>query len=422
MVVDEEQRFGVSHKEKLKMIKENVDVLTLTATPIPRTLHMSLVGIRDISTIEEPPEDRLPVQTYVMEHDDDVLKDAIAREIARGGQVFYLYNRVKSIHTKAEQIRKIIPEARIAVAHGQMNSTELEDTILDFIEFRFDILLCTTIIESGIDMPNVNTIIIEDGDRFGLAQLYQLRGRVGRSNRLAYAYITFKKDKVLTEIAQKRLSAIKEFTEFGSGFKIAMRDLEIRGAGSLIGNKQHGHIETVGYEMYCMLLEESVRDLKGESGVKEEAETSIDINISAYIDNNYINHEEQKIEMYKKIASIADEQDALDIQDELLDRYGDIPEAVSNLIQISLIKTMMKKSKIISLQDKKDFVISYLIDLKKLNLEMIFHLVGKYKNKLMFSAANNPYLSYKTKGIEKKDLLKNIKIILQDINNLQIEL
>ena len=323
------------HKEKIKNMRANVDVLTLTATPIPRTLHMSMVGIKDISTIEDPPEERFPVQTYVMEYNGEVIKEAINREIARNGQVFYLYNRVRSINVKAAEIKNMVPDARVAVAHGQMNETELEDIMFRFINGEFDVLVCTVIIESGLDMPNVNTIIVEDSDRMGLAQLYQLRGRVGRSNRMAYAYITYKKDKVLSEIAEKRLQAIKEFTEFGSGFKIAMRDLQIRGAGNLLGAQQHGHIDLVGYDMYCRLLSEAVNELKGNS-IEEEVEISIDVNLSAYIDNNYIDSENEKIDMYKKIASIQDENDVLDVEDELMDRYGNIPVPVSNLIKIGI--------------------------------------------------------------------------------------
>ena len=276
LVVDEEQRFGVRHKERIKNMKSNVDVLTLTATPIPRTLHMSLMGIRDISIIEDPPEERYPVQTYVMEYNPEVIKEAINRELARGGQVFYLFNRVRSINLKAAQIKDLVPDAKVAVAHGQMKETDLENIMLQFVEGEYDVLVCTTIIESGLDMPNVNTIIVEDADRMGLAQLYQLRGRVGRSNRLAYAYITYKKDKVLSEVAEKRLQAIKEFTEFGSGFKIAMRDLQIRGAGNLLGAQQHGNIDLVGYDMYVRLLSDAINELRGTAPEEQEVEISVD--------------------------------------------------------------------------------------------------------------------------------------------------
>lgn len=419
LIVDEEQRFGVAHKEKLKNIKPNVDVLTLTATPIPRTLHMSLVGIRDISVIEDPPEERYPVQTYVMEYNAEVISDALIRELGRKGQVFYLYNRVRSIQLKAAELKALVPEARIAVAHGQMNENELEDVMADFINGEYDILVCTTIIESGLDMPNVNTIIVEDADRMGLAQLYQLRGRVGRSNRLAYAYITYKRDKILSEIAEKRLQAIKEFTEFGSGFKIAMRDLEIRGAGNLLGPEQHGHMDSVGYDMYCRLLNEAVRELKGEQASEDELEMTIDISVSAYIDDDYIGIENQKIEMYKKIASIQDEQDVTDIQDELVDRYGDPPEPVVNLIQIAYVKALAKECGFVSVQEKNGAVLFQYRNNSCVNLQVLSGLMEKYRKKLLFTASSTPYLTYKVAVQEKEKLLYNIKFLLQDIKKLK---
>ncbi|HHV97123.1 MAG TPA: transcription-repair coupling factor [Clostridiaceae bacterium] len=419
LIVDEEQRFGVAHKERLKNIKPNVDVLTLTATPIPRTLHMSLIGIRDISVLEEPPEERYPVQTYVMEYNPDIIKDAIYRELARGGQVYYLYNRVRSIEVKASQVQEMIPDARIGIAHGQMEERKLEDVMLKFMRGEFDILICTTIIESGLDLPNVNTLIVEDADKMGLSQLYQLRGRVGRSNKQAYAYITYKKDKVLSEIAEKRLQAIKEFTEFGSGFKIAMRDLEIRGAGNLLGPEQHGHIESVGYDMYCRLLDEAIRELKGELPVEKEVEVNIDLNVDAYIDDEYIDKEMQKIEMYKKIASIQDEQDVIDIKDELIDRYGDPPKQVENLISIAYIKALAGKIGIISITEKKDAVIFQFKDEKSINIEVIGKLAAKYKRQILFNAGNNPYLMYKIVEFGKEKLLENIKILLQDIKDFE---
>jgi len=422
LVIDEEQRFGVAHKEKIKGMKTNIDVLTLTATPIPRTLHMSLVGIRDISTIEDPPEERYPVQTYVMEYNDEVVRDAISREMSRGGQVFYLYNRVRSINLKAAEIQKLVPEARVAVAHGQMNETELENIMFQFVNGEYDVLVCTTIIESGLDMPNVNTIIVEDADKMGLAQLYQLRGRVGRSNRLAYAYITYKKDKVLSEIAEKRLQAIKEFTEFGSGFKIAMRDLQIRGAGNLLGPQQHGHIDSVGYDMYCKLLAEAVNELRGIPYEKEEEEISIDINVSAYIDNDYINDENQKIDMYKKIASINDDHDVLDIEDELMDRYGEIPQPVKNLLEIAYIKSLAKACGFSSVQEKNDTVIFQYSENKSINFEVLGKLMDKYRRKLLFTASNKPYITFKTTGVKREDILEIIKILLQDIKKLQEDL
>lgn len=419
LVIDEEQRFGVKHKERIKKIKSNVDVLTLTATPIPRTLHMSLTGIRDISTIEDPPEERYPVQTYVMEYNPEVIKDAINREISRGGQVFYLYNRVRSIDMKAITVNNLVPDARVGIAHGQMSETELENVMFRFINGEYDVLVCTTIIESGLDMPNVNTIIVENADAMGLAQLYQLRGRVGRSNRLAYAYITYKKDKVLSEIAEKRLQAIKEFTEFGSGFKIAMRDLQIRGAGNLLGPQQHGHIDSVGYDMYCRLLAEAVNELRGIPVSDSDLEISIDINISAYIDDMYIEDENQKIEIYKKIASINNEQDVLDVEDELMDRYGEIPQSVRNLLDIALIKSLAGACGFLSIQEKNDTVIFQYAENRNINLEALGRLMDKYKRKLLFTASSKPYITYKIAGIKRSELLDNIKILLQDINKLQ---
>lgn len=420
IVVDEEQRFGVSHKERLKNLTPDVDVLTMTATPIPRTLHMSLVGIRDISVIEDPPEERYPVQTYVMEYNKDVIKDAIIREIGRQGQVFYLYNRVRTIDIRASEIQSMVPDAKVAVAHGQMSERQLEDIMASFINGEYDVLVCTTIIESGLDMPNVNTIIIEDADRMGLAQLYQLRGRVGRSNRLAYAYITYKKDIVVAEVAEKRLQAIKEFTELGSGFKIAMRDMEIRGAGNLLGPEQHGHMETVGYDMYCRLLDEAIRELKGEPVKKAVAEVAIDINISAYIDDLYIAVESKKIEMYKRIAAICDEQDVTDIEDELTDRYGDIPEAAQNLIKIAYIKALALCLGISSISEKNNEVIFQISEAKNMKFEVIARAVEKYRRQLLFNAGATPYLVFKLFGVKRSELLDNIKIMLQDLKSYEV--
>lgn len=348
LIIDEEQRFGVGHKEKLKEIRKEVDVLTLSATPIPRTLHMSLTGIRDMSVINEPPGDRHPVSTYVLEFDENVVREAISREVGRGGQVYYLYNRVQGIYKVANRIAEMVPDIRVGVAHGQMSEAELEEIMMDLDNGDIDVLVCTTIIETGLDIPNVNTIIIENADRLGLAQLYQLRGRVGRSNRLAYAYLTFRRNKMLTPEAEKRLLAIKEFTEFGSGFKIAMRDLEIRGTGNLIGAQQHGHMEAVGYEMYCRLLEEAVAQQKGVE-VKKETETLIDLPVSAYIPEQYIQNHSQRIQAYKRIASISSQEELYDAYDEIEDRYGTVPQAVHNLMEVSLLKSMAQKSGIAEL-------------------------------------------------------------------------
>lgn len=420
LIVDEEQRFGVSHKEKLKELKTNIDCLTLSATPIPRTLHMSLVGIRDISVLEDPPEERYPVQTYVMEYNEDLIKDAIIREMARKGQVFYLYNRVRTIDMKASEIQALVPGARVEVAHGQMSEKELEDIMERFMNKEYDVLVCTTIIESGLDLPNVNTIIVEDADRMGLSQLYQIRGRVGRSNRLAYAYITYKRDKILSEIAEKRLQAIKEFTEFGSGFKIAMRDLEIRGAGNLLGPQQHGHMESVGYDMYCKLLDEAVKEQSGEPISTKELEVTIDISISAYIDKEYISSESNKIEMYKKIAAIGSEEDVLDVQDELADRYGDIPQETLNLIQIALIKAMALECGFINIQEKGNNIVLQYYPGKKVDIKLIGYLMDKYKRNLLFTANNSPYFTLKMHDNNKVGILENIKSILQEIIKLKL--
>jgi len=417
LVIDEEQRFGVSHKERLKNLSPEVDVLTLTATPIPRTLHMSLTGIRDISVIEDPPEERYPVQTYVMEYNRDVIRDAIMRELARQGQVFYLYNRVRTIEAKAAEVQAMVPDARVGVAHGQMDEAQLEDIMMSFLKGEFDILVCTTIIESGLDMPNVNTIIVEDADKMGLAQLYQLRGRVGRSNRLAYAYITYRKDKVISEVAEKRLQAIKEFTELGSGFRIAMRDMEIRGAGNLLGPEQHGHMEAVGYEMYCRLLDEAVRELRGEPARKEDVEVTIDINIDAYIDDSYIGNESRKIEMYRKIAAINDENDVIDIEDELIDRYGEIPEPVRNLIKVAHIRALARSLGISSVTEKKDSVIFAFADSKSIDFRAIAKTAEKYRRQLLFSAGTSPHLVYKKPQVSGEKLADNIKILLQDLKS-----
>lgn len=385
LIIDEEHKFGVEHKEKIKKLKENVDVLTLTATPIPRTLNMALLGIRDLSIIEDPPEDRFPVQTFVMEYNEKVIKEAILKEVSRGGQIFYLYNRVKGIEETVNKLQALLGEGvKIAYAHGQMDERQLEEVLIDFINGKYDVLVCTTIIESGVDMPNVNTLIVEDADRLGLAQLYQLRGRVGRSNKLAYAYFTFRKDKVLSEEAAKRLAAIKEFTELGSGFKIAMRDLEIRGAGSIVGKLQHGHIDAVGYDMYIKLLSEEIRKLKGEN-IQPEIEPQIDIKVNAYISSEYIDDDKERINMYKKISSIEAKEDVQEIYDELIDRFGDVPKEVDNLIKIAYIKLLCKKLGILSISQngseklKLQFVSQENIDLTKRLLaeKGIWHSEGK---------------------------------------------
>ena len=338
LVVDEEQRFGVAHKEKIKKLKSNVDVLTLTATPIPRTLNMSLTGIRDMSVIEEPPEDRYPVQTYVMEQDDGVIREAIIRETDRGGQVFVVYNRVQGIHKIAERIQNLVPDARVVVGHGRMSEQTLEDVMLRFDRHEYDVLVATTIIESGIDVPNANTLIVLDADRYGLSQLYQIRGRVGRSTRMAYAYLMYQREKVLTEVAEKRLRAIREFTEFGSGFKLAMRDLQIRGAGNLLGSEQSGHMMNIGYELYCKLVNEAVQKRQGKQVNEAPEECSVELAASANIPGWYIEDEAMKIEVYKKIARVRTPEDEDAMFDELVDRFGDVPQETMNLVKIARIR------------------------------------------------------------------------------------
>ena len=356
VVIDEEQRFGVKHKEALKKIKNTVDVLTLSATPIPRTLHMSLSGIRDMSVIEEPPQERHPVITYVTEAKDSIIQDEVERELARGGQVFFVYNRVEGIERIAAKVRELVPDARVGVAHGRMTPKELENIIIDFLNKEYDVLVCTTIVETGMDISNANTMIIYDADKMGLAQLYQLRGRVGRSSRQGYAYLMYEKDKVLSEVAEKRLKAIKEFTEFGSGFKIAMRDLEIRGAGNILGSKQHGHMAVIGYDLYVKMLNDAIRKVKGES-IVEDVDVEIDLSVNAYIPDYYIDDELIKLEMYKKIACIENKEDLAEVQYELEDRFSDIPKPVETLLNIAYIKSMCKKLKIEKVRQVKNEII-----------------------------------------------------------------
>jgi transcription-repair coupling factor (superfamily II helicase) len=393
LVIDEEQRFGVQHKEAIKQLRKNIDVLTLTATPIPRTLHMSLIGIRDMSLIEEPPEDRYPVQTYVMEQDDGVLKETIERELERGGQVYVVYNRVRGIQKIASHIRQLIPHLSVAVAHGQMGEKQLEDIMLQFVNNQYNVLVATTIIESGLDIPNVNTMIILDADKLGLAQLYQLRGRVGRSNRMAYAYLMYQKDKVLPEQAEKRLRAIREFTEFGAGFHIAMRDLEIRGAGNLLGAEQHGHMITIGYELYCKLVEDTIKELSGgEVRPGDEMETSIELPVEAHIPGDYIPDELVKLQMYKKIASVRDEADRSEIIDELLDRFGEIPKETLNLIQIALIKAMASRNGIWRVRQEQRKLVFDFRHAKSLDPQKIANAAAKYGNSLFVHGGPRPFI------------------------------
>lgn len=394
LIIDEEQRFGVRHKERLKKLRQDVDVLTLTATPIPRTLHMSLAGIRDLSVLEEPPQDRVPIQTYVMEYYDETVKEAIKRELNRGGQCYYIYNRVSDIADVASKLRALLPDATIAYAHGKMNERELEDIMYAFINGEIDVLVSTTIIETGIDIPNVNTIIIQNADRFGLSQLYQLRGRVGRSARAAYAFLLYKRDKLLSEEAQKRLKAIKEFTELGSGIKIAMRDLEIRGAGSVLGSVQHGHMQAVGYDMYCKLLNAAVKKLKGESLEYEEYETSIDVDIDAYIPSSYIKSEEQKLDIYKRIAAIEADEDMMDMQDELIDRFGELPQPVINLLTISQLRSRAHRAYIIDVHINRQEVKLKLYKRARLNPEGLPELIDSYRGNMRIIKGEEVTLVY----------------------------
>ena len=414
LVVDEEQRFGVSHKELIKDIKKNVDVLTLTATPIPRTLHMSLIGIRDISIIDTPPEDRYPVQTYVVEYNESLIRDAILREIQRGGQVYFVYNRVKSMDFMVQHIRRLVPEARIAMAHGQMSENLLESIMMDFYDHKYDVLVCSSIIENGLDIPNVNTLIVYNADRFGLSKLYQLRGRVGRSNRLAYAYFTYQKDKIISEQAEKRLQTIKQFTEFGSGFKIAMRDLEIRGAGNILGAEQHGHMTAVGYELYCKLLENTIRTMKGEELV-QPVETVINIKVDAHIDRDYIAEESHKMEFYKKFAAINGLEDRSDIEDELVDRFGDMPASVENLIDIAYIKALARRIRITEISHQGREVRMRLADDKAISSKQLMLVLNENLNRLSYVSSPFPTFIIKLGDFLPDTALKAVKEILEKI-------
>ena len=415
LIIDEEHRFGVKDKEKIKKLKENIDVLTMTATPIPRTLHMSIVGVRDMSVIYEPPQNRKPVQTYVLEYDKEVIKEAITKELERNGQVFYLFNNVEQIIKKADEISKLVPEARVDFAHGKMTGAQIESIMQEFIEHKIDVLVCTTILESGIDIPNANTIIVENADRLGLAQLYQIRGRVGRSDRQGYAYITYRRDKLLSEIADKRLKAIKEFTEFGSGFKIAMRDLEIRGAGSMLGEIQSGHIEQVGYDTYCKLLDEVVKEMQGIE-VKKEQEVQIEINLSSYIPESYIEDSSQKIEIYQDIALCRTDKDIEDVIDEIIDRYGSMPKEVENLIEIARIKILARKAGVIKVSQKENAIVLNL-DRENINIDekTVNKLVTTYGSNLRFSAGVDPYITLKISTKNEKEVIEKIKGILKEI-------
>ena len=414
LVIDEEQRFGVGHKEKIKQMKTNVDVLTLTATPIPRTLHMSLIGIRDMSVLEEPPMDRLPIQTYVMEYNEEMVREAITRELARDGQVFYVYNKVKDIDDVTTKIQALVPDANVAFAHGQMKESELEKIMYRFINGEIDVLVSTTIIETGLDISNVNTMIIHDADNMGLSQLYQLRGRVGRSNRTAYAFLMYRRNKMLREVAEKRLAAMKEYSELGSGFKIAMRDLEIRGAGNLLGAEQSGHMEAVGYDLYCKMLNEAVKEAKGME-VEEKFETSIDINTNAYIPPTYIGNEMQKLDIYKRIAGIETEEEVEEMLEELIDRFGEPPKSVQNLLTIARLKYMAHSAYVREVNQKGEKLKLVMYEKAPINPVRIPQLLDVNKPYLKFTAdAQNPYFTYsmsansRQKGKDVVEILKNL--------------
>ena len=411
LIIDEEHRFGVKDKEKIKKLRTNIDVLTMTATPIPRTLHMSIVGVRDMSVIYEPPHNRKPVQTYVLEYDQEVITEAITKEIERDGQVFYLFNQVEGIEKKANEISMLVPEAKVGFAHGKMSGRELEEIMESFINHEINVLVCTTILESGIDIPNANTIIVENADRLGLAQLYQIRGRVGRSDKQAYAYVTYKRDKLLSEVADKRLKAIKEFTEFGSGFKIAMRDLEIRGAGSMLGEMQHGHMEQVGYDTYCKLLDEVIKEMQGIE-VVEEQDVQIDLAVSSYIPDNFIENSSQKIEIYQNIALCRTEEELQNVIDEVIDRYGRLPKELENLIDIARIKQLARKANILKIAQRENGIVFYFVK-EKIKPEMVNTLITKYPMLVKFSNAVEPYVTLRIK--ENENIIEKAKEFLNTV-------
>ena len=427
LVIDEEQRFGVQHKEKIKKLRENVDVLTLTATPIPRTLHMSLIGIRDMSVLEEAPMDRMPIQTYVMEYQDEMVREAIVRELSRQGQVYYVYNKVKDIAEITARVQSLVPEANVAYAHGQMREHQLERIMYDFINGDIDVLVSTTIIETGLDISNANTMIIHDADKLGLSQLYQLRGRVGRSNRMAYAFLLYRRDRLLREVAEKRLTAIREFTDLGSGFKIAMRDLEIRGAGNLLGEAQHGHMEAVGYDLYCKMLNEAVKNMKQGTSQEEAASftTTVDLNVDAFIPASYIPDEYQKLDIYKRIALIETEEEMDDMMEELIDRFGDIPKKVQKLILIARLKAFAHSVYVTSIEQKGQTLKITMYERAKVRGEEIPKLLERRKGELVFKNDTPPYFLYEQKKRNRKekdpDILEVVKNLLNDIKTLIVQ-
>ena len=419
VIIDEEQRFGVAHKEQLKNMRESIDVLTLSATPIPRTMQMGLSGVRDMSLILTPPGNRRPVEVHVGEWDVDVVSDAIRRELHRGGQVYYVYNRVNDIAEVALRISRLVPEARVDFAHGQMSQRELEQVMYDFINGDVDVLVSTTIIETGLDISNVNTMIIHDSDRYGLSQLYQLRGRVGRSNRTAYAFLMYRRNSILKEEAEKRLKAIREFTDLGSGFKIAMRDLEIRGAGNLLGAEQSGHMESVGYDLYCKMLNEAVLTMKGEQQEVDTFTTSIDLSIDAYIPETYIKSESEKLSWYKRIATIETQEESEDMIEEMTDRYGDTPAPLIRLMDVALLREEAHQAWLLSIEQKGSKILFTMNPRAKVRVEEIDGFLKQYRNKMKIKPEANPVFVFESTGIPKKDLLAKVREIIGEIQKLQ---
>lgn len=421
LIIDEEQRFGVAHKEKIKQLKENVDVLTLTATPIPRTLHMSLVGIRDMSVLEEPPVDRVPIQTYVMEYNDEMVREAINRELARNGQVYYVYNRVHDIDEVAAHVAELVPGACVVFAHGQMQERQLEKIMFDFVNGDIDVLVSTTIIETGLDIPNANTMIIHDADRMGLSQLYQLRGRVGRSSRVSYAFLMYKRDKMLKEEAEKRLQAIREFTELGSGIKIAMRDLEIRGAGNVLGAEQHGHMEAVGYDLYCKLLNQAVQAIKGRRTEDDDFQTAVDCDINAYIPAGYIKNEYQKLDIYKRISAIENEEEYMDMQDELIDRFGELPKAVENLLKVAYLKALAHRAYMTEVNINRQEIRITMYPKARIDTEKLPQVLSEYRGDLKVTTGDSPGFFYQERNARNRDSIKMMEKaeeILKTMGNL----
>ena len=419
LIIDEEQRFGVKQKEKIKQLKKDVDVLALSATPIPRTLHMSLAGIRDMSVLEVPPVDRRAIQTYVMEYNEELVREAIERELGRGGQVYYVYNRVNNIDEVAAGLQLLLPNATVEYAHGQMGERQLETIMSGFINKEIDVLVSTTIIETGLDIPNVNTMIIQDAQLFGLSQLYQLRGRVGRSNRTAYAFLMYRRNSILKEEAEKRLKAIREFTDLGSGFKIAMRDLEIRGAGNLLGAEQSGHMESVGYDLYCKMLNEAVLTMKGEQQEVDTFTTSIDLSIDAYIPETYIKSESEKLSWYKRIATIETQEESEDMIEEMTDRYGDTPAPLIRLMDVALLREEAHQAWLLSIEQKGSKILFTMNPRAKVRVEEIDGFLKQYRNKMKIKPEANPVFVFESTGIPKKDLLAKVREIIGKIQKLQ---